>query len=296
MHNLVSLILIFISAVATEVSQAQAIPPKDASQCTRGNNPLQDAKDTLGIAQSELLDAAKQIDENRIDAAQKLVAKASNHLEGARKKTEANDRSLPESLLSDFKSFTTDIQAAKKTANSLKTRVTTLIKSLDDFAGTMGCPRTREPVKVALLPPDPLSKEIGKKSANYRIYALGLNGQAQLVREWHDIPFGDCADCTRGISLNCRDHGKDLASAPIKKAACASGLDNGIGIRLVLRDGKWDADVKNGSKYTVTQQFNALAKVLPPATEPNFVQLFILKQGAVAAPDNLIYQVVMSAH
>lgn len=299
MHHLMSLILSLI-LIFCSVSIANRTYAADSAQtngsCTRGGNPLQDAKDLMISAEAELQHTSKSIDAKQIDDAKKHGSKAAEHIANARKQIETHDRSFPGVWLSDFTAFTTDLEAAKNTSNALKTRVITLIKSLDDIAATMTCPRSLEHVHVTLLPPEPNSKDLAKKSANYKVYALGLNGSAQLVKDWTDRPFGDCKDCTRGISLNCRAQDNDTTMTKSQKEACLDGLNNGIGIRITKKDKKLDAVIKNGSKYTVTQQFNALEKILPPAGDQSVVQLFVLKQGAAVAPENLIYQVVISVH
>lgn len=308
MARLVSLIFILTSIIFAEDSNAADGSPTNAAQCTGANNPLQVAKDLLGSAQMALRETSQQLDAKKIDDAKKHGAKAADLIESARKQVQSHYRSLPSTWLSNFTAFTTDLTAAKKPSDALKTRVTTLLKSLDDVVESMSCPRILEPVYVELLPPEPNGKDFAKKSANYKVYALGINGKAQLVKEWTDRPFGDCKGCTRGLSLNCHERTKsqtaketlvkspDKSTDKIDNDACSNGLADGIGIRLVMKDKKLDVDVKNVSKYTVTQQFNALEKILPPTGDDHIVQLFILKQSTIPVPENLIYQVVMSVH
>lgn len=296
MQYLISFFLAAFSFIVSPASYANSSGiPSDPGQCTRGSNPFQDIKDQLSLVESDLQKSLQDIDQKNIDSAKKHAASAWAQFKKTQTSAEAKYRSFPDTLISDFKAFSTDIAVAKKTSDALKTKATTLNKSIDETAATLGCPKAFEAVKVQLLPPDPLSKDLAKKSASYKVYAMGTNGSVQLVKEFNDQPFGDCKGCSRGISLNCQSSGKALpALAPVPKNACDEGLHSGIGIRAVLKDKKVDAEIKNGTNYTLSQSFNALEKIIPPATDSNTAQFFLFKKGTALTAENLVYQVIVT--
>jgi len=222
-----------------------------AADCTRGTNPFQDIKDRLNLVTDDLLKAGEGLQRGDANAAFRFADRARASWASAAADATAKYRELPVKLTSGLAELVSELRQTKARPSALVGKSRELSKGIDDVALTLSCPRTIEPVLVDTLPPDPHSGVGRIGTADFTVYAVADNRTRQLVKDLVGIPFGDCAACKRGVSLNCRSrHQKSMTTG--EQQACASGLANGIGMRIVSEAQGLRLALKNGSKYSLT--------------------------------------------
>lgn len=232
--------------------------PTAASQCTRGSNPLQEAKDSLVNIEMNLAATAEKMESNQFKIAQSKTIEVRRLLGIAKTYAEKQSRILPGALERDLNSFFQDMQKQQLNAKALAKQARRLSQGAGEIAATFGCPKVLEPVFVGLLPPDLSKKELRKRRDSpyprytFKTYALSLANTKQLVHESVDIPIGDCPHCKRGISLGCKPFKSKSTPTEPQKTACDEGLAGGIGIRISAKTEATELSIKNETHYSVT--------------------------------------------
>lgn len=105
-----------------------------------------------------------------------------------------------------------------------------------------------ESVKIDFLPTNPRVKSEAIGFVDYKISLISAANEEHLEKSFLNIPLGDCPNCQRGISLNC----KSAHSIKEVDRSCAEGLANGIGFRLDPSESTskgTEIRIKNGTKY-----------------------------------------------
>jgi hypothetical protein len=105
-----------------------------------------------------------------------------------------------------------------------------------------------ESLKVSLLPPNPRVKNEAIGFVDYKVSSLDAQNKERIEESFLGIPLGDCPECKRGISLNCKSAHSDKG----KKESCGDGLAGGIGLRFETIDPTSktiEIRIKNGTKY-----------------------------------------------
>jgi len=206
----------------------------NAADCTRGNNPFQNAKDRMNAVQGQLIDAATALKQGQGEKAGTLLQQASQSSELTKSELEKQSRAMPTQLV-------TALGLAVKNAKAEE--IERVAKAFEAFSMTLSCPITNEPILTSLLPPDPKGDAKVLGYVDYRILAYNQKQGTQLVKEFFDIPLGDCKTCKRGIAMNC---------GAAKK--CEAGLHNGIGMRVFFERSNFRITVKNGTHYRLGSQ------------------------------------------